>query len=266
MVFLGLGTGLGAWLAARFGLEDALWVFVLGALAMLAIAGGIAWTGLAHASSRVVLREAEDAPVVLEEVPGGAGYRAAARRVVQAVSPRVSARTTGLVVLAAFVLAALLVPSALRQPRWVEVELVLLAWWVIVGTTLTTLLYRGYRMKDDYAHFVPWRASSGGVGGGGLPDLPDLSGCGDAGEGCAGVLVALALLALALGVAWLVVELVLPVAFLLAYGLFLGAIARVANDRHGCEGALGKALAWGLGWASLYVAPLALLVWLVHRA
>jgi hypothetical protein len=70
----------------------------------------------------------------------------------------------------------------------------------------------------------------------------------------------------ALGLAWLVVELVLPVTFLLAYGLLLAAIARVANDRHGCEGSVGRALFWGFGWASVYLGPLALLVALVHQA
>ena len=61
-----------------------------------------------------------------------------------------------------------------------------------------------------------------------------------------------------------VVELALPLVFFLMYGLFMRAIGRVANDRHGCEGALARSAGWGLGWATLYVAPIAALTWALH--
>jgi len=64
--------------------------------------------------------------------------------------------------------------------------------------------------------------------------------------------------------AWLVVELLVPGIFFLAYLLVRGALARVANDRHDCEGNLVRSVGWGVGWATAYVAPLALVVWLVH--
>ena len=271
-VSLGLSAGLGTWAYSRFELWNEPAAVIAAILTALVIAGVVAWTGLRESPPDVSLHEADE-PVrtVLDTAPAGAGpYRAAARRVVQAISPRLSARTTGLVMLGAFALAALLVPGALHQPRWIEAELVLLAWWAIVAGTLSTLLYRGFRLKDDYAHFVPWapkRARAKKSAGGSSPfDLGDLSGCGDAGEGCIGAVLAIVIVFVALGVAWLVVELVLPVAFLLAYSLFLRAIARVANDEHGCEGSPSRALLWGLAWASLYVGPLALLVWLAHRA
>jgi hypothetical protein len=41
-------------------------------------------------------------------------------------------------------------------------------------------------------------------------------------------------------------------------------LAAVINDRHRCHGNLGRALAWGLLWATVYTAPLAGLVWFVH--
>ncbi|MCC6646661.1 MAG: hypothetical protein IT374_13950, partial [Polyangiaceae bacterium] len=95
-VFLGLGTGLGAWLTVRFELGEELGALVVGALFLLGVSAGIAWSGLSQAPARVVLRDEDEAPprVVFEEPSGGASYRAAARRVVQAVSPRLSARAT----------------------------------------------------------------------------------------------------------------------------------------------------------------------------
>jgi hypothetical protein len=42
-------------------------------------------------------------------------------------------------------------------------------------------------------------------------------------------------------------------------------LARVANDRHGCEGDVPRALAWGGLWAAVYTAPIAGVVWVLHR-
>ena len=42
-------------------------------------------------------------------------------------------------------------------------------------------------------------------------------------------------------------------------------LARVANDRHGCEGDVPRALAWGGLWAAVYTAPTAGVVWVLHR-
>ena len=41
-------------------------------------------------------------------------------------------------------------------------------------------------------------------------------------------------------------------------------LAKVANDRHQCKGNVIYAVCWGAFWATLYTAPLALLVWVVH--
>ena len=270
MVFFGLGAGLGTWATLRFALWEAPIAGIVAALLVLGVTAYLRWTGLQEDRPALVLREVEDDHVespAFDDATGPAPYRTPMRRVARAIAPRVSARTTGLVLLGAFGISALLVPSALHLSRWLEAELVLVAWWAIVGSTLTTLLFRGYRLADDYAHFVPGALRRGREGGGAsLPDVADLGGDGDLGEGCAGVVIGAVLVVLALGLAWLVVELVLPVAFLLAYGLFLSAIARVANDRHGCEGSVARALLWAFGWASVYLGPLALLVALVHQA
>jgi hypothetical protein len=64
-----------------------------------------------------------------------------------------------------------------------------------------------------------------------------------------------ALLALALG--WVFVELLAPALLAAAYALLVGALRRVANDAHECEGNLPRSIGWGVLWASLYTLPLA---------
>ena len=41
-------------------------------------------------------------------------------------------------------------------------------------------------------------------------------------------------------------------------------LAKVANDDHGCEGSMLRSAGWGGLWATVYIAPLAVLMWLVH--
>ena len=95
-------------------------------------------------------------------------------------------------------------------------------------------------------------------GGGGGWDVPDLSGL----DGEA-VIVLLAL-GVALLTGFLVVELLAPALMFAAYALLTAALRRVANDRHGCEGSLPRAIAWGALWATLYTLPLAGVIALVH--
>ena len=68
----------------------------------------------------------------------------------------------------------------------------------------------------------------------------------------------------ALVAAWVLIEFVVPAVFFVAYILFVRAIARVANDRHGCEGDLGRAAMWGAVWSAAYVGPWAIRVAIVH--
>jgi hypothetical protein len=79
--------------------------------------------------------------------------------------------------------------------------------------------------------------------------------------GCSELAFVAATIAVVLFAAWFVVELLVPALLFFAYLLVRGALARVANDDHGCEGRAGRALGWGIVWATLYTAPLALAIW-----
>ena len=79
----------------------------------------------------------------------------------------------------------------------------------------------------------------------------------------AGSLLALAAVAV-LVLAWVFVEILIPLFSILLYGLIRGMLARIVNDDHGCAGQFGKSLLWGTVWASVYTGPMALLVWMVH--
>lgn len=79
------------------------------------------------------------------------------------------------------------------------------------------------------------------------------------------VLVVVLALIVVWGVAWLVVELALPGLFFCAYLLVRSSLAHVANDRHACEGRLGRALRWGALWSAVVALPLAACVLLAHR-
>jgi hypothetical protein len=286
--FLTTAGGL-VWAARHFGLhgDDAPLLVAVG-LGGVVGAVAIAWPTFAAAGPPVERREPDEPPVetiVMEG--GGSPFRAHARRVVLAASPRVSGAATAAIVGASLAGSAVLLPASVRLPRWVEAEMVLGAWWAIVAVTLVVLLYRGFRLKDDWVYFAPWdappphsekagaakRAKAPPVAGkrsgvGPFDLVPDgCEGCVDVGdaEGCLAVLAVALVLAIAFGAAWIFAEFALPLVFVSTYTLLHRAIARVANDRHGCEGHLAKSLAWGALWAAVYVAPLAAFTWALHR-
>lgn len=281
--FLCLAWGGGFWLTRRYALwDESAFMVVLGAIAAPAVAAAIAWS--ARSASPVVVENRDPSP---DEVIEGAfegnqsPYRARARRVLLAVSPRVSGRATALIVGASLIGTAALLPSALKLPRWVEAELVLSLWWLIMTTTLSVLLYRGFRLRDDYVYFLPWarpaapeepgagkkaKKGKGFSDGCGVDGCGGLDGCGAAdGEGLLALLAVVLVLGAALGAAWILVELAMPLIFFATYWLLMRAIGHVARDGHGCQGALARALGWGMLWATIYVLPLAALTWVVHR-
>jgi hypothetical protein len=163
-------------------------------------------------------------------------------------------------------LAVILIPMALRLPRWVEFEIVLGVWWFVWFAVLTCFLYRGLRVGDDYAFHRPrnWSSSnqnqsqkdststdSSGVGffSGWLPDE----------------LVVLFIVAgVLVGGIWLLFEVAIPVVLFLLYFVSRGMLARVVNDRHHCRGNLGRSVLWGFAWATVYTVPLAGAVWFIH--
>jgi hypothetical protein len=225
-------------------------------------AGGLIWSQ-GPLSPSVRKRGPHDAAI-----EQGCPRRAAAlrRRLITSLGPRLSARATALTVLGSMVLTAVSFPGLLGLPRWLEFELVLAVWWLLSAPALTLLLYRGFHIEDDHFFHAP--------GSSGLSGLRKLDGCDAAGcdfpgcdDGLVLVLVPLAaLLALVLvvAVAWMVVEVVLPAAFLVFYLGTLAGLQRVARDRHDCRGSLARSLSWGALWATACIAPLASVLWLLH--
>ncbi len=281
--FLAFAAGIAFWAHLRYAL-DAVSLGAIGILAIV-IAGGLLASARDPRRPSVAGRDPE------EEVPEGAAdatpnpYRAGARRALLAVSPKISGRSTALAVLASLGAAAVLVPASVRWPRWVEAEVVLAAWWAILAGTITLLLYRGFRLKDDAVYFMPWdrpkapaksKAGAGGKSGAtssstsGCSDLGGCSadpGCGDLGgdgEGLVLVIAVVAVLGLAIGAAWFFVEIALPLAAFLMYALLMRAVRFASRDRQGCEGNLARSVARGAAFATLYLLPLVLLTWAIH--
>lgn len=227
-------------------------------------------------------------------------YRARLKRIAKQIAPPLSGRGTTAVLLACMLLCAVALPVMLGLPRLLEAELVVLTWWLLWATTLSVLLHRGFRLSDD--HVYRWPAFSNepdvpaseppqpsgaalrGKRKRGLPaprersDRPksqsakgssgtkwsDLAGCDPGCSAAPGVWVGMAIAAVALAATFLLIELVLPALFAVAYLAVRGGIARVANDDHDCAGELGRSAAWGTLWATLYALPLAGAVWAVH--
>lgn len=185
--------------------------------------------------------------------------------------PAVSGKASVAVLVVCFALTAVLIPTALKLPRWVEFELVLAAWWLVWAGSLSLLLYRGARLADDFAQ--PGSQPSSRPSGPAWFALGDLGwGASLGGDSLVGAILGIVLeivLAIAISIVvmffvWLVMEFAIPV---LAFGLYFvvrGMLAHVVNDRHRCRGRLVRAVAWGATWATAYTAPLAALVWTVH--
>lgn len=226
-----------------------------------------------------------------EEARDAAGpYRQMARRSVVRRLPPVLGRLTAFTLLMCLLWSSLAAPFALHLPRWVEAELVLGVSWIAWVLVLTFVLHRGARVSDDH-RFGPslWflkkkekdaaptqpkkkrgkkeKKGSASSGGGswfdGLSGIGDLSGLGDAGEGCLFIVGAIILAGGAVLMAWLLVELVIPALFTLAYLLIIRAIKLATND-DSCKDDLPRAFGRGALFATLYMGPLIALVVLVH--
>jgi hypothetical protein len=145
------------------------------------------------------------------------------------------------------------------------VEIVLGLWWCVWAVTLTRLLYTGRRLSDDHELTSPrsWFSSdkSKSNAAWSLFDIP-LEGC--AVEGCAWFFAAILIIGVAIAGLWLMIEVIIPLLAFVMYSLVRGMLAKVANDEHGCEGQPLRSFGWASVWATVYIAPLAFLVWLVH--
>ena len=169
--------------------------------------------------------------------------------------PRVSSKWSALVLVLCMAATTLLVPVALKLPTWVEAEIVLACWWAIWCCALSLALYKGWLVSHDFEkpsapppkHILPSLD---------VPIVADIDpvGC------LIGILLVLLLP--------FIVAFVLEAAFALVfvvYFLVRGMLAQVANDRKGCNNRLALSVAYGLLWATIFTAPLAGLVWWVHR-
>ena len=187
----------------------------------------------------------------------------------------VSGKTSVVVLGFCFLLAAILViPLAQRLQPWIEAEVVLGTWWLVWIGALAYLLHRGHKISDDHTLGAPRSWLSKTKEGDGWSDMP---GCfldafdlgsfaevGAGGEACLLGLLILIAIPLLLVAAWFMVEIAIPAIAFGVYLLLRGMLARVANDRHGCEGNWPRAVLWAGVWATLYIIPQALLVLLVH--
>lgn len=189
-------------------------------------------------------------------------YRGRLRGLTRQVAPPVSGAMTALLTVMLLGLVAGTLPHLVALPRWIEWQIVMAGWWTVWTASFAVLLYRGWRIADDMPDLRRGRSSDSRWK---LADHVGISdpGCSDP-EGCLVGLAFLLALVLALALAWVLVEMVLPAVLLAGYWLISRAIIRVANDRHDCEGHLGRALGWGAFWALLYTAPLAVVVAVGH--
>jgi hypothetical protein len=233
-----------------------LWLGVLCEIVVLIVGIALAVTTPPAGYRPPTRMSAVDPPVPAPEsvYRGAQPHPRAARSISKASAQRL---TIG--VLTSLVFTAATVPFAVHLPRWIEVELVVVAWWTIWSIVLGVVAYRGSKVADDH------RPGTGGVveilksdtpkWGWLFEGAPDL-------EGCLVVLVILAIVGVALLGAWLIVELIVPAVFIVAYRFVVRALARAhgANTR---GDALRSAMS-GIGWATLGTAPLAGLVALVH--
>jgi hypothetical protein len=204
-----------------------------------------------------------------EPVQGKLGARG--RKLVRAVRiPWLSGKASAAVLIACFLFTALLVPLILRKNLWIDAEIVVGSWWLIWIIALTGILYQGHRVTDDHAMGQPrsWGLRKFFSGWGSASwtswDIADAGAATLDAEACAIGCLIIAALPLLIGLIWVLIEVAIPGILFIAYLMVRGQLAHVVNDQHGCEGRLLRSFAWRTLWATIYTAPLALLVGFVY--
>jgi hypothetical protein len=198
----------------------------------------------------------------------------AIRRAIKRIQlPLVSGATSAVVLFACLLIAGgivYLAGAGMHLQPWIRFELVMVVWWLIWAAALARVLYQGVRVSDDMVQHRPRSWFGGGQrkrsGSGRWYDWLAIGDLGPVGEieGCAwAIAIVLAVVVIVL-LAWLLVEVIVPLLAFLFYAMIRGMLARVANDDHGCTGRWQRAALWGGLWATVYTAPLALLVWVIH--
>jgi hypothetical protein len=234
----------------------------LAAVALLGVAGWLVWP---RGTKRAVKSRALEPGGIETVIDAGAGpYRGGEIRVRLPGERPVSGRSTALLLVGTFSATALALPFSLHLPRWAELEVVLASWGAAFLAVLVAILYRGQPVADDHRLALGLGDSAKSTASRGGRWILEIASGGADPEGCVGGFLLTLLLFVSLAAAWLLVELLVPVLFFLAYTILAKAIARAANDTHDCRGHFGRSLAWGLVWTSAYFVPFAFFVWMAH--
>ncbi len=215
-------------------------------------------------TSRVV-HERQGAP--MQQPIAGSPYRRNLPRAVRALELPISGASSALLMFTALALSASLIPLVFRLPAWIEAELVVGAWWAIWSLTLSTLLFRGFRLardlqlygedkKDEVAR-VGKESATLKKEGASASDWLNLADVGTDAEGCLIAIGVIIVLGVLLSTGWIIAEIIIPLVVLFVFAMIVAALRRVARDRHDCQGNLGKSVLWGVFWATVYTAPIA---------
>jgi len=170
----------------------------------------------------------------------------------------------------------LIVPLIGKFPPWIDFEILMAAWWIVWVITLSYMLYSGSQVSDDHSLGSP-RNWLGFLKSDKKAPAPTRSTSTDGWdwawlglnlgvdiEGCAVVLIGILALILAFVGLWVLLEIVIPTLAFIAYFMIRGMLAKVTNDIHNCEGSVPRSVGWASVWATVYTAPVALIVYLAH--
>jgi hypothetical protein len=202
------------------------------------------------------------------------------RQALRVIAPDTSAYGTAWIVCLAILFSAASFPMMFDLPVFMEVELVILVAYLLVAATLTRILYRGDVLEDDRVFVAP-QSPLEDVDPSAPPQASLLEryaprrcgedGCSAAGceEGGIFALVLVAIIAIVvflLSLAWVIVEVALPIVFVICYELVLLAVRHASRDRVRCKGDLLRSSVRGALIAAMYVAPVGAVTYLLHRA
>lgn len=146
-------------------------------------------------------------------------------------------------------------PLALKLPKWIEAEVVIGSWAIIWGFILSFLLYKGWHVEDDHHQE---KLQDGAADAFSFFDA-------DFSEGFGGVVASIVISVVVALLVYLFIQTIFPAVAFLGYFVIIRMLRTVANDAHGCEANVFKAMPWGFFWAILYTGPLMLLVWAAHH-
>jgi len=267
-VAVGLYVTLGVSLPRVQAAKDPGDLLVVVFLAAAAVCGVGLWLGLREPSDLPGSPLVRQEPLVAGDGEGVVhGYRGALPP--RITSPRTSTRATVVLVLACLAFTATALPFAVHLPRWVEAEMVLVAWWLTWAVVLSVLAYRGRPLDETHRLELrgPFASRAPVVVPPAAPRRSRWCGWLDLasfdGEGLFFFMLAAALVVgVALLAAWLVVELAAPAVFFLAYLGIARALRKALAGSH--RGDVVRSGLHGAAWATAYVAPFAVVIAIMH--